>query len=159
MNARKYDISIRFFWIALGGFVVIYSYTLGLGKFVNPGPGMLPFLLGCIFLILSSIRLVTVIRSVEPAEEEHEEEGQKKTEYWRLAMIVASLLIWAVVIESLGFLVATFILMTLLYRAAGYAKWYAAILWGLVTVLATYFVFTYLGVRFPPGILRTLGLG
>jgi putative tricarboxylic transport membrane protein len=154
---RKYDISIRFFWLALGCFVVIYSYTLGLGKFSNPGAGLLPFLLGLIFLILSSVRLFMIVRSEEAVEAQ--EEGKAKTEYWRIAMIVVALLIWALVIESLGFLVATFILMTLLYRAAGYAKWYMAILWGLVTVLATYFVFTYLGVRFPPGILRTLGIG
>ena len=112
---------------------------------------------GCIFILLSSFRLVAVVRSEEPADTE--EQGQTKTEYWRLSMMVVALLIWALVIESLGFLVATFILMTLLYRAAGFTKWYMAILWGLVTVLATYFVFTYLGVRFPPGILRPLGFG
>jgi putative tricarboxylic transport membrane protein len=157
MNRKRYDLAIRIFWIALGLFVVIYSYTLGLGQFINPGPGLLPFLLGLIFLILATVRLRTVIRSQEDGTGEQEQ--KTKVEYWRLAMIVVALLIWAVVIESLGFLIATFILMTLLYRAAGFTKWYVAILWGLITVLATYFIFTYLGVRFPPGILRTLGIG
>jgi putative tricarboxylic transport membrane protein len=157
MNTKRYDLAIRIFWIALGLFVVIYSYTLGLGQFINPGPGLLPFLLGLIFLILATVRLRTVIRSQEDGTGEQEQ--KTKVEYWRLAMIVVALLIWAVVIESLGFLIATFILMTLLYRAAGFTKWYVAILWGLITVLATYFIFTYLGVRFPPGILRTLGIG
>ena len=156
MSSRRYDLTIRFFWLALGLFVVIYSYTLGLGKLIDPGPGLLPFLLGLIFLILSSVRLVTVIQLRE-AEETGEE--KKKIEYWRIILIVVALLIWAFVLESLGFLIATFILMTLLYRAAGFNKWYAAIFWGLITVLVTYFVFTYLGVRFPPGILRTLGIG
>ena len=156
MTIKKYDIGIRVFWIALGCFVSIYSYSLGLGKFVDPGPGLLPFLLGFILLLLSSIRLVVVVRSEEPADTQ--EQGQTKTEYWRLLMILIALLIWALVIESLGFLVATFILMMLLYRAAGFTKWYMAIFWGFVTVLATYFVFTYLGVRFPPGVLRPLGL-
>ena len=153
---RKYDLTIRFFWLALGLFVVIYSYTLGLGKLIDPGPGLLPFLLGMIFLILSSVRFVTVIQSRETDETEEE---KKKTEYWRIILIVVALLIWAFVLESLGFLIATFILMTLLYRAAGFNKWYLAVFWGLITVLVTYFVFTYLGVRFPPGILRTLGIG
>jgi putative tricarboxylic transport membrane protein len=157
MTTKKYDISIRVFWVGLGCFVVIYSYTLGLGKLVNPGPGLLPFLLGLIFIILSSARLFMITCSVESAKEP--EEGHTKTEYWRLAMIVVGLLIWAMILESLGFLIATFILMTLLYRAAGFEKWWVASLWGLVTVLATYFIFTYLGVRFPPGILRTLGIG
>jgi putative tricarboxylic transport membrane protein len=156
MTSRKYDLTIRFFWLALGLFVVIYSYTLGLGKLIDPGPGLLPFLLGMIFLILSSVRLVTVMRLRE-AEETGEE--KKKVEYWRITLVVVALLIWAFVLESLGFLIATFILMTLLYRAAGFTKWYVAVFWGVITVLATYFVFTYLGVRFPPGILRTLGIG
>ena len=153
---RRYDLTIRFFWLALGLFVVVYSYTLGLGKLINPGPGLLPFLLGMIFLILSSVRLVTVIQSRET---DQTGEEKKKTEYWRIILIVFALLIWAFVLESLGFLIATFILMTLLYRAAGFNKWYVAVFWGLITVLVTYFVFTYLGVRFPPGILRTLGIG
>ena len=68
MTTKKYDLTIRFFWLALGLFVVIYSYTLGLGKLIDPGPGLLPFLLGLIFLILSSVRLVTVIRSREAEE-------------------------------------------------------------------------------------------
>jgi putative tricarboxylic transport membrane protein len=156
MSSRRYDLTIRFFWLALGLFVVTYSYTLGLGKLIDPGPGLLPFLLGLIFLILSSVRLITVMQLRE-AEEKREE--KKKVEYWRIILIVVALLIWAFVLESLGFLIATFILMTLLYRAAGFNKWYAATFWGLVTVLVTYFVFTYLGVRFPPGILRTLGIG
>jgi hypothetical protein len=156
MTSRKYDLTIRFFWLALGLFVVIYSYTLGLGKLIDPGPGLLPFLLGLIFLILSSVRLITVIRLRE-AEETGEE--KKKVEYWRIILIVVALLIWAFVLESLGFLIATFILMTLLYHAAGFNKWHVAVFWGLITVLVTYFVFTYLGVRFPPGILRTLGIG
>ena len=121
MTSKKYDLTIRFFWIALGLFVVIYSYTLGLGKLIDPGPGLLPFLLGLIFLILSSVRLVTVIQSREA---EEAGEGKKKTEYWRIILIVVALLIWAFVLESLGFLIATFILMTLLYRAAGFTKWH-----------------------------------
>jgi putative tricarboxylic transport membrane protein len=153
---RKYDLTIRFFWLGLGLFVVIYSYALGLGKLIDPGPGLLPFLLGLIFLVLSAVRLVTVIQSRESGEIEEEE---KKTEYWRIILIVIALLIWAFVLESLGFLIGTFILMTLLYRAAGFTKWYTAVFWGLITVFVTYFIFTYLGVRFPPGILRTLGIG
>jgi putative tricarboxylic transport membrane protein len=156
MTSKRYDLTIRFFWLALGLFVVVYSYTLGLGKLIDPGPGLLPFLLGLIFLILSSVRLVTVIRLRETDETEEE---KKKTEYWRIVLIVVALLIWAFILESLGFLIATFILMTLLYHAAGFKKWYLAVFWGLITVLVTYFVFTYLGVRFPPGILRTLGIG
>ena len=153
---RRYDLTIRFFWLGLGLFVVIYSYMLGLGKLINPGPGLLPFILGLIFLILSSVRLVTVIRLRE-AEETGED--KKKVEHWRIILIVVALLIWAFVLESLGFLIGTFILMTLLYRAAGFTKWHTAVFWGLITVLVTYFIFTYLGVRFPPGILRTLGIG
>ncbi len=142
--------------MALGLFVIIYSYSLGLGKLIDPGPGLLPFLLGLIFLILSSVRLVTVMQARVA---QQTREGKKKIEYWRIILIVIALLIWAIVLESLGFLIATFILMTLLYRAAGFNKWYMAIFWGFITVLVTYFVFTYLGVRFPPGILRTLGVG
>ncbi|MEO0277981.1 MAG: hypothetical protein ABIM21_01670, partial [candidate division WOR-3 bacterium] len=54
------------FW--LGIFVASYSYKIGLGKFSSPGPGLFPFLLGCILFVLSLYRGIKVLKRA-PKEE------------------------------------------------------------------------------------------
>ena len=100
--------------------------------------------------------MFTVLRRSDE-EEESQGDARIKINYWRLLIVVAALLGWALVLESFGFLPATFLLMIILYRVAGFGRWYQAVTWGFVTVLIAYIIFTYLGVRFPVGILRPLG--
>ena len=69
-----------------------------------------------------------------------------------------ALFAYAILIEPLGFILTTFFTMTLLFRSAGFKRWSLAVAYSAGVVLITYFLFTYLGVRFPPGVLRALGL-
>jgi hypothetical protein len=47
--------------------------------------------------------------------------------------------------------------MALLFWIGGYKKWVQTLGYSCVVVIITYFLFTYLGVRFPQGILKLLG--
>ena len=80
------------------------------------------------------------------------------TVYKKVVLVVAALFAYAILIEPLGFLPTTFLTMTFLFRSAGFKRWSLAAAYSAGVVLITYFLFTYLGVRFPPGILRPLGL-
>jgi hypothetical protein len=152
------------FWVALGIFVSAYAYIkLGIGKFNAPGSGLMPFLLGILFGLLALYKLVmALLKHGEPEEQQkkEEEEGAEKTPklYRKLALIVGALFAYAILIEPLGFIPTTFLTMTLLFRSAGFKRWSLAVAYSAGVVLITYFLFTYLGVRFPPGILRALGL-
>jgi putative tricarboxylic transport membrane protein len=159
---RKSSLYTMVFWVALGAFVSVWSYVkLGIGRFNAPGSGLMPFLLGVLFGLLALYKLVmALLKHGEPEElpKEGERAEQSPTLYRKLALVVGALFAYAILIEPLGFLPTTFLTMTLLFRSAGFKRWSLAAAYSAGVVLITYFLFTYLGVRFPPGILRALGL-
>ena len=159
---RKSGLYDTIFWVALGTFVSLYAYVkLGIGKLNAPGSGLMPFLLGLLFGLLALYKLVTRILRQGGSEEklkEREEADQQGTIYKKVILVVVALFAYAILIEPLGFILTTFFTMTLLFRSAGFKRWSLAAAYSAGVVLITYFLFTYLGVRFPPGVLRALGL-
>jgi len=159
---RKRDILVVVFWVALGLFVTIWSYAkLGIGKLNTPGSGLMPFVLGLLFTVLALYRL---IRRALPSSAEEvevsspEESGEQGVDYKKLVYAMAAMFAFAILIEPLGFIITTFLTMLVLFRSSGYSRWSVAALYAAIIVLITYLLFTYLGTRFPPGILRALGL-
>jgi hypothetical protein len=155
---KKYPIYLIVFWLALGIFVSAYSYLkLGLGKLHTPGPGMMPFLLGLLFSIISFYLLVNSLfkRSMED-KTITEEQGQINSR--KVILVLASLFFYGLFLETLGYLIVTLITMTILFWTMGLVRWRSLGVASCLTVLVTYFLFTYLGVRFPAGILRAIGM-
>ena len=61
-SMKKYPLYIILVWIALGVFVSIYAYKLGMGKLSEPGAGFIPFWLGIIVAGLALFKLVKEYR-------------------------------------------------------------------------------------------------
>ena len=88
------------------------------------------------------------------------EKGGRIGELWtgttwkKVVLVSASLLIYALVLTRLGFLIATFGLMALLYGILGRTRLWIRIIAALVTVLVAYAVFrVWLDVQLPKGLL------
>ena len=154
---ERRDLYFTFFWILLGLFVSIYSYRLGIGRISSPGPGLFPFCLGVIFLLLSFIHLVGEFfhrkKEVIMKPGEETSEGVMK-----LILLVSSLFVYALILEGLGYLITTFVVLILLFKIAGNRSWIRVTIYSLTTLIITYLFFTYLGVRFPGGIMRSIKL-
>lgn len=58
---KKYHIIPIIFWIGFSLFVMVLSYKLGLEGFHNPGPGLMPFLMGALLLIISLYVLISAL--------------------------------------------------------------------------------------------------
>jgi hypothetical protein len=72
----------------------------------------------------------------------------------RVIAISASLFIYALLLSELGFLIATFGLLTLLFSMIGRPKLWIQVVKALITVLVTYVVFSlWLDIPLPNGIL------
>ena len=159
---RKRDLIAVVFWVALGLFVSIWSYAkLGIGKFNAPGSGLFPFALGILFTVLALYRLLmrALPASGESAEVSAQEESNEGgVRYKKLIFVMVAMFGYALLLEPLGFLITTFLAMTILFQSAGVSRWSRAALYAVIVVLITYFLFTYLGVRFPPGVLTILGM-
>ena len=155
---KKHPIYVTLFWLALGIFVSAYShYKLSLGKLHNPGPGLMPFLLGLLFSIISFYLLMSSLFKRDKEKETLKEE-QGQINFRKVILVLASLFFYGLFLETLGFLIVTLITMTILFWTMGLVRWRSLGVASCLTVLVTYFLFTYLGVRFPPGILRVIGM-
>jgi putative tricarboxylic transport membrane protein len=144
------------FWIAVGLYVSFTSRGLGVGTLYYPGPGLMPFYLG-VGLTLISLVMLFLLFVKKSGEGKEAKFSWGRINYSKIAVVVGALIIYSLVIDQLGYIVATLILMFIMFWGAGSKKTYAVIA-SLLAVLITYFVFTYLGLRFPPGILEALGL-
>jgi len=141
--------------MGLSLFVMTFSHRLGLGGFHNPGPGLTPFLLGLLLLLIS---LYVLIKSLlkKGRGDETPGEGQSRTSYGKMGLVLVALFAYSFLLERLGFLITTWIFLFLLFRSVG-NRWITALVASTSTVLATYFVFTFFGVRFPLGVLELGG--
>jgi putative tricarboxylic transport membrane protein len=156
-KVKKYQICTAFFWVALGLFVSLYSYRLGLGGVGNPGPGFFPFCLGLIFFLLAVVILINTLLQAEQSAARME--GRSSASVSRVGAVAATLFAYSLLLEVMGFQVTTFIALAVLFRLGGYKRLIQVLGYSGAVVAITYFLFTYLGVQFPPGVFRLVGLG
>jgi putative tricarboxylic transport membrane protein len=147
---RKYDFITSIIWMGLGIIVVISSYRLKLGSLGNPGAGLMPFVLG-ISLSLCSIPIL--IGSLTTKERERHEGIWSGIEFKKLILVPVSLIGYAMILEKVGFLVATFLLLFTLFKIIGSRRWSFALAVSILVVLLSYLLFvTLLKVEMPSGI-------
>ncbi len=142
------------FWIGLGLYVIYASYRMGPGSFRSPGPGLMPLLLGLVLSLTSLYYIVTEFTR-KSGKVDNKGEQRANTKPLKVVIVVVILLAYAVTLEKLGYLVGSFLMLSVLFWVAGMKRLTAA-LSSLAAVLASYGLFTYLGVVFPPGILKFL---
>ena len=152
---RKYQILSMTIWIGLGLFVMVASYRLGLGGFRSPGPGLMPFLLGLLLCLTALCKLFAFLLEKKDQGAAAVKEMRDRPDLTRLCLVMASLFVYSFVFESLGFVVATFMILLALFRIMN-KKWSTVMLASILTLVVAYALFTYLGVKFPKGILKGL---
>jgi putative tricarboxylic transport membrane protein len=143
------------FWIALGIFILIQSYGMGLGALGSPGAGLMPFLVGALLVVFSLFSLLRRLygkgdlKGLPAASKE-------RPQLRRIGIVLGGLVGYALLLERLGYLVTSFLMLAILFRNMGTARTVAVGI-SLGTVVATYLVFSYFGVVFPLGILDWKG--
>lgn len=150
---KRYDIILFIFWFGISLFVMVLSYRLGLGKFHAPGPGLVPFLIGVLLLVISFYLILRSFLKIGHRDKTVKEK-QSHVNIMKIGIVVVSLFAYALFLETLGFLITTFLLLIILFKAAGSKRLSFVLIGSILTVLVTYFVFNSLGLRFPMGILR-----
>ena len=162
---KKYQFIPILFWIGLSLFVMFFSYRLGLEDKTglegvhNPGPGLMPFLVALALLLISLyLLIIPLLKKSLPWEAMGMvKEETKKPNYGKMILVLACLFGYAFLLEHLGYLVTTCLALLLLFKGMG-VKWGSALFASLTTTLVTYFIFTYLGLLFPDGIIKLQGV-
>ena len=128
---------------------MIESVRLKLDEIREPGPGFFPFFLGLTLAILSIIAFI------------FPEQKKKMAAVWDdwqkgrgIVSIFAGLIVYLLLVRTLGFYIDTFLLMTFLLKMSGEKGYKRPLLIALLTVGVTYLLFhKLLFIPFPQGLL------
>jgi putative tricarboxylic transport membrane protein len=149
---RTLDQVSGLFWLGLSGFVCLQSIKADVGSLGTPGPGFLPFTAAVLLGILTIALLVT-----DSFARKSDTTNAKLWEGigWRKVVFVfVGLLMYAVLVETLGYLVTTFGLLFLLFEIGGIKRFWTKIVFSFISVLITYLLFyLWLMVPLPKGVM------
>jgi hypothetical protein len=148
----KYDRISSLIFVGLAVVICLESIRIGPGVLSNPGPGFLP--LGC-GLVLGIIGLIVFIRTyLHSTFEEKMVLWGPGTKWRELILTIISLIVYASLMDFIGFHLMTLLWMIFTCRWIGGMGWRATILISALTVISNYFIISYyLGIRFPLGIV------
>ena len=138
------DFRSGIFFLSLSAFVIWESLHMGLGTSREPGSGFLSFFTAAVLVPLS---LALIIKGWR---------GQKvrKPLSQRVILSLAFIFSYGLILNTLGFLVATFIFIGILFRLGEKRPWWFLLGGSFLVTCLFYFVFgILLGVYFPKGIL------
>ncbi|MBM2803956.1 MAG: Tripartite tricarboxylate transporter TctB family [Deltaproteobacteria bacterium] len=148
---RRANITVALALVSASAFLLFEAGRFNFGTLRVPQTGFFPKTLVTLLLLLSLVLLVQALRRKET------ERGSEKiaADGWtRIAATLATMIGFALVLEWLGFLLSTFVLMVLLLRAIEAPRWSKVFTVALVTALAVYGLFAWLlSVPLPAGVL------
>jgi hypothetical protein len=126
-------------------FVVLYeSLRIGLGTPAKPGSGFLTF---CAAIVLTGIALFLIHRGWKVRE-------ARMTHSRKVILALAVLIVYSLILDTLGFIVATFLAIAALFGLQTSRPWWVVLAMSALVTLSAYVVFgVLLQVFFPRGIL------
>jgi putative tricarboxylic transport membrane protein len=137
--------TILFLGFAIGALIV--SVKLPLGTLNAPAAGFFPAVLAALLAMTSLLGFLNALRSG------HESADQAEPLRWKkIVFTVSSLLVFAFVFESFGYLVATFLFITFLLRIVEQRTWGLAVGVAFAASFFSYLIFgLLLGTPLPAG--------
>lgn len=146
----KWDMMSGAVWLFISFFVFMASLHLGIGAFHSPGPGFLPLLASILLAFFTFILFGMCLfkKKAEPLREVWRER------HWgNNVIVVAALLSYCLALPKLGYILATFGLMLILFSLGKMKPW-AVIFGSFLVVFLSYGLFYHgLSVPLPKGLL------
>ena len=141
MNLRRLNIAVAILLAGFAGWLLLEANKLVFGTIRVPQTAFFPKVLASLLLVLAIALLVQVLRQPNGGESS----AKIEPEGWiRIGATLATLIGFAVVLEWLGFLLSTFLLMVLLLRAIEPQNWLRVFVIALATSLIAYLIFSWL---------------
>lgn len=135
---------------ALGVYALTVALNLGLWRGRSPGEGLFPFITAAGMIAFSITGAALALRGPRDAEQVPPE----RTQFWRMGFYVAALLVYALTLESLGFIAATVVSVAAILRFAERYSWLASLAIAIGAAAACHVLFgIWLGAILPVGTL------
>ena len=126
---------------ALAAFVLTHARGMGIGTLYNPQAGFMPGLVGALILLFSLILFIQALRN---RNRRVRVSDVWETPGWKKALWVAAALgLYTMVLSPLGYLAATFALMTVLFMI-NRVRWWTALAGAAGLTASTWWLFSIL---------------
>ncbi len=127
-----------------------FRLPIGIGTWRYPGPGFFPFGTG---IVMGCLCLGLYLKAARTRLGETEESWYVEAGWKKLILILAILLSYALILDRLGYVISTFLLLFFLFRFVEAQRWLVAIAGSLIVSLVSYGVFDkWLKMQLPKGI-------
>ncbi len=133
---------------ALALYIGYEASKLPIGSVNQPDSGFFPMGIALALLVLSALIFLETCASEHVAEPVRF--GERAGRVW---ISVAALIVYALILNRLGYLVSTLLAMLLLLKGVEQLRWRTTLWAAFPAVIASYFLFRWLGVPLPRGIL------
>jgi len=149
---KRYDAGSALFLALFGLAAAMEARRLALGTPGRPGPGFFPFYLA---VALCSVAVALLLRAAwrgggEAASRPEAEGGLQR---WKVVATLAALFVYAFILEIVGFVAATTLLVLFLFRVVERQSWLVAVGGSILTAGGSYALFKlWLGVQLPGGL-------
>jgi hypothetical protein len=131
--------------LAFGLIVLEEARKLRFGSLARPGPGFFPVVLAAAFSLVCVLLLLEAVRARDAGSASAARLGWRK-----IVVTMVALCVYALALEPLGFVTATFALLLFFFKALERQRWLVALASSLTTALLTYLVFkVWLNVQLP----------
>jgi hypothetical protein len=147
---KTLDRTSSLFWLLVSILVFAESLRIGTGTVQNPGMGFMTFGASGILGILS---LVLFLQACFRKEDGRHKPLFAGTQWQRVLFVLLALTVYARVMPALGYLISTFLLMSLLFWLLERGRMGFVLLYALLATLFTHLVFSkWLNCQFPHGL-------
>ncbi|OXS78684.1 tripartite tricarboxylate transporter TctB family protein [Domibacillus enclensis] len=134
--SKTFDRFSGILFLAIGALFIVESIRLSQSAYGSDiGPDIFPMYLG-IALVLLSIRLV-----YETFRYQQDQSEKEKLDYKRFAIILGAAILYAGLIETLGYVITTFVFLTVGFQTMQKGKLWLSILIAGVFSIGVYYVF------------------
>jgi len=145
------DLKSGILLFVISAVIAFESLRIGIGEWNVPGPGFVPFWAAVIQACLS-ILLIIVTLNEKPAVSN--KKWYEKVLWQRWGVTLASIIAYTLLLEHLGFIICTLILIITLILTMDRRRWKLALVMGVFASLGSYLVFAvWLKAQLPKGLL------
>ncbi len=147
---KKNDIVFGAIFAALGIFIFTQTLFYPSLEKGHPGPGLFPNLLAVLFIIFGGILILKARKPPAPGEEEPVPSARRKVS--NAFLVLGVVVVYVAVVDLLGFLVTSAILLFILMKKLGAPAVRSAVASVCITLFINVMFLKILRVPLPPGI-------
>lgn len=152
MVEKETGLSEGIFWMAMGTVICVLALQFDLGSFRGPGPGFVAFLAGifiaCVGAVMALSRGLSRRRGKDLSPP-----AQTAIAWGRLAYTMGLLVAYAIMMDPVGYIVSTYLVMFGLFFDWEQKNWFWSAFFAVAASLVSYLVFEiWLHCQLPRGI-------